>query len=406
MRLAVVASHVIQYQDPFYRRLAAHPEIDLTVLFCSAEGAKTYHDVGMGTTLRWDLEMLQGYEHRFLHNAGWGQGFFRLINPGLVPALVRGNFDAVLFMTGWAWLSAWIGFAACRIAGIPIFLYGDSSYIPEEKSLRAKLRAGVMRALFGMTRAFLISGKLNADYYKHYRADPHRFFPLPWAIDNERFVEGSAFAPGEREAMRERYGIAREELAVIYSGKLIERKDPMTLLRALARMKHPAIAVFLGDGALRADLERFASHSLPASEPPSLPGGQEARRPGGSAKPRAAFIGFVNQTDLPKHYAMGDVFVLPSHFDPRATVVNEAMACGLPIVITDRCGPSADIVRHGENGYVFAPGDDASLATHLDALARDTDMRARMAQRSREIIATWSYAEGVEGVAEALRSVA
>jgi len=384
MRLAVVASHVIQYQDPFYRRLAAHPGIDLTVFFCSAEGAKTYHDVGMGTTLRWDLELLQGYEHRFLRHFGWGQGFFRLVNPGLVPALVRGNFDAVLFMTGWAWLSAWIGFAACRVAGIPIFLYGDSSYVPDEKSVRAKLRAGVMRALFGMTSAFLISGKLNADYYKHYRADPRRFFPLPWAIDNERFVEGSAFAPGERDAMRERYGIAREELAVIYSGKLIERKDPMTLLRALARMTHPAIAVFLGDGALRADLERYARKQ----------------------NIRAAFIGFVNQTDLPRHYAMGDAFVLPSHFDPRATVVNEAMACGLPIVITDRCGPSADIVRHGENGYVFAPGDDAALATHLDALARDAEMRARMAQRSREIIATWSYAEGVDGVVEALRSVA
>ena len=384
MRLAVVASHVIQYQDPFYRRLAAHPGIDLTVLFCSAEGAKTYHDAGMGTTLRWDLELLQGYEYRFLRNVGWGQGFFRLVNPGLVPALVRGGFDAVLFMTGWAWLSAWIGFAACRVARIPIFLYGDSSYVPAEKSVRAKLRAAVMRSLFQLSSAFMISGKLNADYYKHYRADPRRFFPLPWAIDNERFVEGSAFAPGERDAMRERYGIARDELAVIYSGKLIERKDPMTLLRALARMTHPAIAVFLGDGALRADLERYArEHNI-----------------------RAAFIGFINQTDLPKHYAMGDAFVLPSHFDPRATVVNEAMACGLPIVITDRCGPSADIVRHGENGYVFAPGDEAALATHLDALARDADMRARMAQRSREIIATWSYAEGVEGVAEALRSVA
>src|SRR5204862_491791 len=195
----------------------------------------------------------------------------RLVNPGLVPTLVRGNFDAVLFMTGWAWLSAWIGFAACRVARIPIFLYGDSSYVPDEKSVRAKLRAAVMRALFGMTSAFMISGKLNGDYYKHYRADPRRFFPLPWAIDNERFVEGSAFAPGERDAMRERYGIAHDELAVIYSGKLIERKDPMTLLRALAR---------------------------------------------------------------------------------------------------------------------------------------DAEMRARMAQRSREIIATWSYAEGVDGVAAALKSIA
>jgi glycosyltransferase involved in cell wall biosynthesis len=380
-KLAVVASHVIQYQDPFYRLLAAHPEIDLTVFFCSAEGAKTYRDVDMGTTLRWDLELLTGYEHRFLRNFGWGHGFFRLVNPGLLPAIARGGFDAVLFMTGWAWCSAWIGFAACRLADVPFLLYGDSSFIPPENSARAQIRAGVMRSLFGMAGGFMISGKLNADYYRHYGADPRRFFPLPWAIDNERFIEGSRFAPGERDALRARLGIEPEELAVVYSGKLIERKDPMTLLRAISKMRRRAIAVFLGDGVLREPLERFARES----------------------GVRATFAGFVNQTDLPKYYAMGDAFVLPSHFDPRATVVNEAMACGLPVLITDRCGPSADIVRHGENGFVFAPGDDAALAMHLEALARDPEMRARMGARSREIIETWSYREGVEGVAEALR---
>lgn len=383
MKLAVVASHVIQYQDPFYRRLAELPGIELTVFFCSAEGAKTYHDVDMGTTLRWDLELLQGYEHRFLRNFGRGHGFLRLANPGLVPALVRGRFDAVLFMTGWAWLSAWIGFGACRLARIPILLYGDSSYVPPERSARAQLRAGVMRALFGMTSGFMISGTLNAAYYRHYGADPSRFFPMPWAIDNDRFIEGSRFEPGEREAMRARLAIDRDELAIIWSGKLIERKDPMTLLRALARMRHRAAVVFLGDGVLREPLERFArEHGL-----------------------RAIFPGFVNQTELPKFYAMGDAFVLPSHFDPRATVVNEAMACGLPILITDRCGPSADIVRHGENGYVFPPGDDATLASHLDALARDPEMRVRMGRRSREIIERWGYAEGVDGVLAALAAV-
>lgn len=383
MRLAVVASHVIQYQDPFYRRLAAHPEIDLTVFFCSAEGAKTYHDVDMGTTLRWDLDLLQGYEHVFLRNFGSGHGFLRLINPGLVPALLRGEFDAVLFMTGWAWLSAWIGFAACRLARIPILLYGDSSYVPPEDSIRSRIRAGVMRSLFRMTSAFMISGKLNADYYRHYGADPTRFYPLPWAIDNDRFIEGSRFAPGERDALRVRYGIEPDDLAVIFSGKLIERKDPMTLLCAIAGMRSKAVAVFLGEGVLRERLERYAAEN----------------------GVRTAFIGFVNQSDLPKHYAMGDVFALPSHFDPRATVVNEAMACGLPVAITDRCGPSADLVRTGENGYVFAPGDYTALANHLDELATDAASRERMSARSREIIRTWSYAEGVDGVVEALHRV-
>lgn len=379
-RLAVVASHVIQYQDPFYRRLAADPEVDLTVFFCSDEGARTYLDRDMGTTLRWDLDLLEGYEHRFLRNFGRGDGFLRLINPGLFPALVRGGFDAVLFMTGWAWASAWLGFAASRIGDVPVFLYGDSSYIPPPRLLRDT----VMRTLFASSSAFLVSGTYNRDYYRHYGVPAWRMFPMPWAIDNERFTEASRFEPGEREALRARYGIGPQDFVVVYSGKLIERKDPLTLLRAATRMQHPPTVFFLGDGMLREPLEAFArEHNVDVR-----------------------FAGFVNQTELPRHYALGDVFCLPSTFDPRATVVNEAMACGLPVVITDRCGPAGDIVQSGENGFVFPVGDDAALATALDTLAADPELCRRMGERSREIIASWDYAAGVAGVKEALRATA
>jgi glycosyltransferase involved in cell wall biosynthesis len=385
-RLAVVASHVIQYQDPFFRKLAATDDIDLTVYFCSREGAEVYRDVDMGTSLRWDLDLLQGYEHRFLRNAGWGHGFFRLVNPGLVAAIARGNYDAVLFMTGWAWASAWIGFVAAHFSRVPILLFGDSSFIPEERSARARLRAGVIRALFGMTSGFMISGEWNAGYYRHYGAAAKRFFPMPWAIDNDRFAAASTFAPGEREALRARYGIAPGNMVILFSGKLIERKDPMGLLAAFASMKHrdDAALLFMGDGVMRVELERFVrEHDVP----------------------NVHFIGFVNQSEIPKHYAMSDVFVLPSAFDPRATVVNEAMVCGLPVIITDRCGPAGDIARHGDNAFIIAFGDRETLREHLDTLASDRDLRQRMGERSREIIATWNYDAGIEGLRNALQFV-
>lgn len=383
-RLAVVASHVVQYQDPFYRRLAADPALDVTVLFCSDEGARTYLDRDMATSLRWDIDLLEGYEHRFLRNLGFGHGFFRLINPGLLPALTRGRYDAVLFMTGWAWLSAWIGFAACRMAGVPFLLFGDSSFFDEPRGVRARLAASVKRALFGMAGAFMISGRWNADYYRAHGADPQRFFPMPWAADNERFAGAARFEPGQREAMRARYGIRDDETAIVFSAKLIPRKDPMTLLRAVDRAQHrdQLAVVFLGDGELRPQLEAFA-------------------RERGL---HAVFAGFINQTALPQHYAMGDVFCLPSLFEPRGTVINEAMAVGLPIITTNRCGPAGDIVQHGENGFVFTPGDDAALAGALDALT-DRELRRRMSERSRAIISTWNYDAGVAGVKQALAAV-
>jgi glycosyltransferase involved in cell wall biosynthesis len=385
-RLAILASHVIQYQDPFFRLLAGDPEIDLTVIYCSLQGAQPYRDEDMKTTLSWDLEMLQGYSWRALRNFGRGSGYWRLVNPGVMPAIWCGHYDAVLLMLGWGTITSLLAVASCRAARIPIAMFGDSSFVPPEDSVMQKLRAGFFRGLFRLTGAFMISGTFNAGYYRHYGADPRRFFDLPWAIDNERFADAARFAPGEREALRERYGIAPESVVFLFSAKLIPRKDPMSLMRAFEQMPHRgrAALVYMGEGELRPELEMYVrTHDLK----------------------NVYLIGFVNQSEIPKHYAMADTFVLPSLDDPRGTVINEAMACGLPVVVTDRCGPVGDIVRHGDNGFVFRPGDVDALAADLDLLASDDSLRQRMSERSHEIIADWNYARGAEGVKAMLRWV-
>jgi glycosyltransferase involved in cell wall biosynthesis len=78
------------------------------------------------------------------------------------------------------------------------------------------------------------------------------------------------------------------------------------------------------------------------------------------------------------------------------------MACGLPVVVSDRCGPIGDIARDGDNALVFHAGDVKALAAHLDRLAEQPALRDRMGARSREIISGWDYQRGVEGVKEAL----
>src|SRR5688572_1071218 len=245
-RLAIVASHVIQYQDPFFRRLAADPGVDLTVFYCSNAGAAVYRDEDMKTSLRWDIELLAGYHHVFLRNIGWGDGYTRAINPGIVPAIARGNFDAVIFFLGWGTITSLLGIAACRAKETPFLLYGDSSFPPPEESIKARLRAAFVRFVFALASGFMVSGTLNAAYYEHYGADPRRFFLLPWAIDNDRFLEGSRFAPGEREAMRASFDIGPDQIAFVFSAKLVARKDPMTLLRAVAQMQHASLAVEIG----------------------------------------------------------------------------------------------------------------------------------------------------------------
>jgi glycosyltransferase involved in cell wall biosynthesis len=387
-RLAIIASHVIQYQDPFFRLLATDPEIDLTVLYLSNAGAQTYRDEDMGTTLRWDVDLLTGYRHLFLRNLAdnSNRGWTRHINPGLVPALLRGHYDMVIFMLGWGSISAMLGILACRLAGIPFFLYGDSSFPPPEDSLRRRIRARFLHLLFRNTTGFMVSGVLNAGYYGHYGADPSHFFLLPWAVDNERFEKASHFATGERERMRESLGIQPDQIVFVFSAKLVERKDPMTLLRAYEQMadRDRAVILFLGDGILREPLESYArKHELTG----------------------ARFAGFVNQSELPKYYGLADVFVLPSTYEPRGAVINEAMACGLPVIVTDRCGSVGDIVLEGENAFIYPSGDAAALAASMTQLVDDPSLRLRMTERSRQIIDTWTFSRGVEGVKAAALSL-
>jgi glycosyltransferase involved in cell wall biosynthesis len=380
-RLAIVASHVIQYQDPFFRLLAADPEIDLTVLYLSDQGARAYRDTEMGTTLQWDLDLLHGYRYEFLRNLGWGaESFVRRVNPGLIPALMSGRFDAVLFQTGWGMASAWIGFEACAAAQVPFLLFGDSSFPPPETTFRARLRAQLLRALFRRAAGFMITGTRNAEYYAHYGADRRRFFPLPFAVDNDRFALMSRVGADERRALRARYGIGNDAVVILFSAKLVPRKEPMTLLRAFQRMRRRgrAALLFVGDGPLRPQLEAAAGDDV-------------------------AFAGFVNQTEMPKLYGISDVFVLPSTFEPLGLAVNEAMACGLPVVVSERVGIAADLVR--DNGRIVPAGDEVALAAALDEIAGDDALRDGMGARSRQIIAPWSFAAGVEGVKAALRAV-
>jgi glycosyltransferase involved in cell wall biosynthesis len=385
-RLAIVASHVIQYQAPLFQRLANSGEVDLTVFYCDSAGSEVYHDRDMKTALAWDLPLLSGYKYVKLRNYsplgslnGWG-----LVNLDLPARLLNGDFDAVVFM-GWGVVSYWLGFAACLSRRIPFFLYGDSNQIPAGNPIRQRLRDSVLRALFRRAAGFLVSGRYNADYYRHYGADQTRFFFAPWAVDNDRFEQESRLTESERNELRGAYGISPEALVIVFSGKLLPRKGPMDLLQAFADMpsRDGAVLLFLGEGTERQRLESFC-------EDRSLK--------------NVRITGFLNQSTLPKMYGISDVFVLPSYFDPRATVVNEAMAAGLPCVVTDCIGPSGDIVKDGENGFVVPAGDVGALRASLNRFVEEPSLARKMGERSREIIGRWSYREDVDGIVAAARS--
>jgi glycosyltransferase involved in cell wall biosynthesis len=392
IRLGYLVSHPIQYQAPLLRRIAQEPDIDLTVFFCSDFSVRGYVDKGFGRPVTWDVPLLGGYRHEFLpalDRAGSATAM-RPLNYGLMRRLQELQID-VLWVHGYARLYNLVAIASAHRAGVKVLLRDEATLISAQRGLTKRL---IKRAFFAQLKAwcdgYLPIGALNRAYYKHYGISDDKVFLMPYTVDNGMFRSACEKAATTREQFRVELGLDRSRPVILFASKLIERKRCTDLLEAYATLVHdraPATVPYLlivGDGELRGRLEARAKQL-----------GLEHVR----------FLGFKNQTELPRFYDLCDVFVLPSIDEPWGLVVNEAMNAGRAIIVSDRVGSGPDLVKHGVNGCVFPARDVNALRDALTTVLRDPDTTRRMGAESIRIIDGWSFEEDVTGLRAALASL-
>jgi len=392
VRLAYLVSHPIQYQAPLLKELARQPDIDLTVLFCSDLSVREYRDEGFGRTVKWDVPLLDGYRHQFLPRLGGRRGlsFWNPLNFGIRRRLRAGQFDA-LWVHGWGYWSHLYAMVCARQCGIKVLLRGESGvHLGEASGWKRGLRRALMRFLRANTDAFLTIGSCNREFYLRHGVEPSRLFPMPYTVDNPFFRQLSQQASTQREALRAQLGLQPDRPVILYASKMISRKRPADLLDAYAalstdgaREPEPYL-LFIGDGELREKLEARAS-----------------RLGWRSVK----FLGFKNQTELPRYFDLCDVFVLPSEREPWGLIVNEVMNAGRAVIVADEVGCARDLVRNGENGFVFKTGDVAALTAAIKRVI-DTPRQAQaMGEASLGIIGHWGFGEDINGLRDALQYV-
>jgi len=388
-RVAYLVTHPIQYQAPMLRLIAQQPDIDLTVLFQSDLSLGAYADPGFRQTLQWDVPLLDGYRHEFLPGL-WRHGPVtaqRPVNWGFAHRLRRRNFDA-LWVHGYARAVNWAAMLCAKASGLKVLVRDEATEFSADRSpLRRRAKRSFFRALSGVADAFLAIGSANRAYYLAQGIAAGRIFPMPYCVDNAFFAERARAAAPAREELRRLLGLEAGRPIVLYASKFEARKRPDDLLHAYEHLSRDAgetakpYLLFVGDGELRSALESEA-------------------RAKGLADVR--FLGFRNQTELPALYDLCTVFVLPSTNEPWGLVVNEVMAAARPVVVSDRVGCAADLVRDGVNGLVFPFGDVAALVQVLRTVLSDPDRARRMGLESSAILAEWSFAEDVAGLREAL----
>ena len=378
MRLAILASHPIQYQAPLFRALARR--LDLHVFFAHEATPQEQADAGFGARFVWDVDLTSGYANSFLHNVSRrpnASEFFGCDTPDIGDRLRQGRFNAVL-ATGWGLKSYLQGIYAAKRLRLPVMARGDSHLLTPRSMSRAAAKAALYRPFLRLFDAALYVGQLSRAYYEHYGFPASRLFFSPHCVDAAWFALRADTRA--REEMRQRLAIDPGAFVLLLAGKLIALKRPLDLIRAAAacRSRDRKVEVLIaGDGELaRLLVEEAARTGVPLH-----------------------MLGFRNQADMPAAYAAADCLTLPSASETWGLVANEALACNRPIIVSDQCGCAPDLASDGTAGRTFRVGDIADFCAAIESVASDRDRGDAIANLSNRYSAARAV-DGIEAAAE------
>lgn len=338
--LAIVATHPIQYYVPIYRALTAMGKIDVRVFYGKIPSPQE-QGRDFNTAFQWDIDLQSGYA--FQDDAAGSKELFEGIEQRRWTAVMVHGWDAPLYRN--VLLRAWWN-------EVPILVRGDSHLQTTRADWKRWVKLPLYRRLLTKFSACLAVGTWNAQYYRHYRVSSHRIVISPHAVDNLRFQTQASEWRANRQQLRREWGMDDADFVFLFSGKLMRGKHVDDLIQALAmvKQKRPDLRphlLIVGEGVERERLMRLALEKNVVT----------------------TLAGFLNQSQIPMAYVAADCLVLPSHDETWGMVVNEALACGTPCIVSDKVGCAVDMILSGVNGLVYPCGNIPRLAERLEAVA-------------------------------------
>ncbi len=370
-RLVIITEIIAPYRIPVFNALAQNAAIDLQVIFLS----ETDRELRQWHIYRDEIR----FSYRVLPSWRLQMGKRKLLfNCGLKAALERFTPQTVI-CGGYNYVASWSAALWARARGIPFILWTEST----ERDARSGgfLTERLRNKFLGYCSGFVVPGSASLQYLTQLKVSEEIVYTAPNAVDNDFFAITSQ---ATRETIGYRAAHGLPDRFILYAGRFVPSKGIFDLLAAYeglpAEITSAVGLVFVGGGPAESHLRTLS---------------------GKSPRGRISVLSFRQREDLAALYASADVFVFPTHSDPWGLVVNEAMACGLPIVCTDIAGCVADLVSDGWNGKVVPSGAPLALADAIELLLRSDDMRSLMGTNSRERIGMFSPQHCADGLASA-----
>lgn len=391
VKIAIIASHPIQYYAPLFRQISQEPEFTLKVFYLWDFGITEQVDQGFKQTLKWDIPLLEGYDFEFVTNTSNKAGthhIFGLRNPDLTKQVLALNPDLILLTVSYNYASIYQFLWQMRDHNIPIIFRGDSHRLIAETGIKPKLKHLLISKVFKNFDACVYVGKANYDYFRFYGVNSEQLFFAPHAIDNSRFILTEKILT-QVQIWKQQLGIPFDHKVILFAGKFEAKKRPLDLLKAFTQANLTKVSLLMvGAGNLEPDIREFVKHHSSFGD-------------------RLFLAPFQNQSLMPRTYAAGDLFVLPSYGSGETwgLAVNEAMAMGLPVIVSSHVGCAADLVKPYENGLIFEAGNIVALKDCLQTAMHDGDRLRKWGTASQTIVANYSYANVIKGLKQAISSV-
>jgi len=372
MRLVLLTELIAPYRIPVFNALAAHPEINLHVIFLAETDPGLRQWPVYKSEIQFSYEVLPSWRTRVgKYNV--------LLNKGVNAALKRARPDA-LVCGGYNYAASWKALRWSKRSGVPLLLWMESTAhdLRSCNSLLESVKARFVRECDGI----IVPGRSSYDYALSFGISSNRIFTAPNAVDVNLFRRKTEFARQNRAELSRRLGLPAQYF--LFVGRLVREKGVFDLFDAYASLPPNSCCqvglVFVGEGAAKPELSRRAA---------SIPGAS------------VQFPGFIQRDDLPAYYALADTFVFPTHTDPWGLVVNEAMSSGLPVICSSSAGCCADLVRDGRNGRVVAPRDVSQLHGALVESISNQGINVLRGECSRDVISQFTPESCARGLAEA-----
>ncbi len=369
MNLIYVLDKPIQNNLP-YRLMAKQADIASTVLYIQSSSTnKGVESINEAVT---KVALGNDYLYHFLAES-FVKRFFELLT------YIR-KAD-VLVVYGYFNIWQRLAIILAKLFGKKLILTSDSTYLQgtyESAGWKLKLKPFLQRFLYNtVANGLWVPSTASSQYHQSIGIHGQQLAITPYAVDEEMIQSVSAGT--DKQQFRMEQGIPAHATVFIFCAKFIERKRPLDVLKAFAELAKSNKAVrliMIGDGPLKQSL-LVTANELGVNE-------------------QVLFPGLVQYRHLPKWYTASDVLVFSSEHEPYGLPVNEAMLCGIPVIVSDRIGARLDLVEQDKTGWIYPVGDTNTLAACMQEAVDQKQSLQQMGIAAKQKMASWSSKTNVQ----------